>query len=102
MMLAATGRVGEAYNVASGEVYAMEDVLTRLLTLARVRIEVRQNSRLLRSAETWAVRASAAKLRLETGWAPRFSLDQALACTLDYWRAVEAKRNLVTQVEFLP
>ena len=37
------------------------------------------------------VRASAARLRQETGWAPRFSLDQTLADTLDYWRAVEGQ-----------
>ena len=30
-----------------------------------------------------------AKLRQETGWAPRFGLDQTLSDTLDYWRGVE-------------
>jgi len=91
MTLAARGRRGEAYNVASGEVHAMEVVLNRLLALARVKVEVRQKSSLMRGTETLAVRASAAKLRQETGWTPRFSLDEALANTLDYWRAVETQ-----------
>jgi GDP-4-dehydro-6-deoxy-D-mannose reductase len=91
MMLAAKGRPGEAYNVASGEVQSMQTVLQRLLALAQVQVEVRTKSSLVRGTEALAVRASAAKLRQETGWMPRFSLDQALASTLEYWRAVEAK-----------
>jgi len=92
MLLASKGCVGEAYNVASGEVHAMEVVLNRLLALARVRVEIRPQSSLVRETESPAIRASAAKLRQETGWAPRYSLDQALSSTLDYWRAVERER----------
>jgi GDP-4-dehydro-6-deoxy-D-mannose reductase len=47
---------------------------------------VRQRSGLIRRTETLAVRADAAKLRRETGWAPRFSLDQTLTDMLAYWR----------------
>jgi GDP-4-dehydro-6-deoxy-D-mannose reductase len=89
VLLMRSGRVGEAYNIASGEAHAMEAVLHRLLALARTTVEVRQKGRLTRDRETWAVRASAAKLRQETGWAPRFGLDQTLSDTLDYWRGVE-------------
>ncbi len=89
MALAAQGRAGEAYNMASGQVYSMEAVLQRLLVMTAVKAEIRQQSTLVRSTETWAVRASAAKLRKDTGWAPRYSLDEALASTLGYWRTVE-------------
>lgn len=100
LALAARGRAGEAYNMASGQVYSMEVVLQRLLAMTAMKAEVRQKSALVRSTETWAVRASAAKLRQETGWAPRISLDQALANTLDYWRSVEMhpKRPLVEKL----
>jgi GDP-4-dehydro-6-deoxy-D-mannose reductase len=91
VMLAAMGRPGEAYNVASGEVHPMDAILNRLVALARVNVEVRQDNRLMRGTETLSIQASAAKLRQETGWAPRFSLDEALANTLDYWRAVESQ-----------
>jgi GDP-4-dehydro-6-deoxy-D-mannose reductase len=95
VLLAQRGRPGEAYNVASGEILPMEAILNRLLALARVRVEVHQKSGLTRESETWAVRASAAKLREETGWAPQYRLDQTLADTLDFWRAAEnhAKRR---------
>jgi GDP-4-dehydro-6-deoxy-D-mannose reductase len=86
LLLMDHGRAGEAYNVASGEGSSMQAVVDRLVARARVPVEVRQEARLVRAAETAVVRADAGKLRRETGWAPRFSLDQTLSDTLDYWR----------------
>jgi nucleoside-diphosphate-sugar epimerase len=37
-----------------------------------------------------ALRADSGKLRRETGWEPRFALDQTLKDTLDYWRSTIA------------
>ncbi len=86
LLLMERGRPGEAYNVGTGQTYSMQEVLDRLLTLARVRVEVRRRADLVRATETPAVRADAGRLRRETGWAPRFTLEQTLADTLDYWR----------------
>jgi GDP-4-dehydro-6-deoxy-D-mannose reductase len=85
LLLLEHGRAGAAYNVASGQAYTMQTVLDRLLALAGVKAEVRQRTELVRPTER-AVRADASKLRRETGWQPRFTLDQTLADTLDYWR----------------
>src|SRR5439155_15353500 len=86
ILLMQRGRSGEAYNVATGVTHAMQDVLDRLLRLAAVAVEVRQQPRLLRAAESLAVCGDARKLHAETGWTPQFSLDQTLADTLDYCR----------------
>jgi GDP-4-dehydro-6-deoxy-D-mannose reductase len=86
LLLLEHGRSGEAYNVASGQGYAMRTVLDRLLALAGVAPEVRQRTELVRPTEQPAVRADATKLRRETGWEPRFTLDRTLADTLEYWR----------------
>jgi GDP-4-dehydro-6-deoxy-D-mannose reductase len=80
------GRTGEAYNVASGEVYTIETVLERLISLSGVQVEVRQKGDLLRETDAAHVRANAGKLRRETGWSPRFTLDQTLMDLLAYWR----------------
>lgn len=87
LLLMERGRTGEAYNAGSGQAQSMRTVLDRLLALARVRVEVRQQPELVRANETAIIRGDNAKLRRETGWAPQFSLDQTLADTLDYWRA---------------
>jgi GDP-4-dehydro-6-deoxy-D-mannose reductase len=86
MMIMEKGQPGEVYNAAAGEVHSMQSILARLLKLARVRVEVRQQATQVRATETSAIRADAGKLRREIGWAPAFSLDQTLADILDYWR----------------
>jgi GDP-4-dehydro-6-deoxy-D-mannose reductase len=90
-LLMERGRTGEAYNVGSGTTHAMQDVLDRLRALSRVQIEVRQKAELVRATETKAVRADASRLRRETGWAPRYTLDQTLGDTLAYWRTTEGR-----------
>jgi GDP-4-dehydro-6-deoxy-D-mannose reductase len=86
LLLMERGRPGEAYNVGSGEATAMQEVVDRLLGLAAVKVEVRRRAELVRPTDQAVVRADASKLRRETGWAPRYTLEQTLADTLDYWR----------------
>jgi GDP-4-dehydro-6-deoxy-D-mannose reductase len=91
VLLLDKGRAGEAYNVASGQDYAMQTVLDRLLARAGVTAEIRRRTELVRPTELSALRGDATKLRHETGWEPRFTLDQTLADTLDYWRRQAVK-----------
>jgi GDP-4-dehydro-6-deoxy-D-mannose reductase len=86
IMLMEKGRTGEVYNAAAGEVHSMQSVLDRLLGLARVRVDVRQQAAQMRATDTSAIRADAGKLRREIGWSPVISLDQTLHDTLEYWR----------------
>jgi GDP-4-dehydro-6-deoxy-D-mannose reductase len=86
LLLMERGRTAAAYNVGSGRSCSMREVLNRLLQLAGLEVEVRQQSQLLRSADPGAIRADTGRLRHETGWEPRFTLDQTLADTLAYWR----------------
>lgn len=85
VLLMERGRGGEAYNVGSDVSYSMQTVLDLLVEMAGVAVEVRRRPDLLRRADTPKVLVSAAKLRAETGWAPRYSLQQTLQDTLAYW-----------------
>ena len=85
-LLMSKGRTGEAYNVAVGRSCSMQQVLDRLLSLAGIAVEVRRRGELVRAAESTVVQVDVGKLRRETDWAPRYTLDQTLADTLDYWR----------------
>jgi GDP-4-dehydro-6-deoxy-D-mannose reductase len=86
LLLMEKGRTGEAYNIASGTLHTMQSVLERLLSLAGLKVEVRPRSALVRSTELVGVRVDTTKLRQATGWVPRYSLDQTLRDTLDFWR----------------
>jgi GDP-4-dehydro-6-deoxy-D-mannose reductase len=85
-LLLKAGRSGEAYNAGRGETFRIQDLLDKLIALARVRVEVRQRSELGRKADTAVTRADPRKLRHATGWTPRIPLDQTLADILDDWR----------------
>jgi GDP-4-dehydro-6-deoxy-D-mannose reductase len=87
LLLMEHGQCGEVYNIASGAAYSMQAVLDRLLALAQVRVEVKPLLEQMRAGEVAALRADSGKLRRETGWAPRFAIDQTLKDTLDYWRS---------------
>lgn len=86
MLIMERGRSGEVYNVGSGQSYAMQTVLERLIALSGAAVEVRQTANLVRAADAANVRANADKLRHETGWEPRFDLDRTLNDILTYWR----------------
>src|SRR6266849_5246116 len=78
-LLMEKGRTGEVYNAAAGEVHSMQSVLDRLLRLAPLRVDVRQQAAQLRATDTSTIRGDTSKLRQEIGWMPGFSLDRTLA-----------------------
>ena len=85
ILLMGTGKSGEAYNAGRGRTYRIQELLDRLVGLARVSVDVRQ---MLdgRKGDTAVVRADPAKLRAATGWEPRYDLDRTLADVLEHWR----------------
>jgi GDP-4-dehydro-6-deoxy-D-mannose reductase len=86
ILLMERGRPGEIYNAGSGSALSMQEVMDYLLASARVAIDVRQAADLVRTTETNVVCANAAKLRRETGWSPKYSIQQTLADILAYFR----------------
>jgi GDP-4-dehydro-6-deoxy-D-mannose reductase len=86
LLLMERGRTGEAYNVGTGQTFAMQEIVDRLVALSGVSLDVRPRPDLVRTADAADVRADASKLRREAGWAPALSLEQTLRDTLEYWK----------------
>jgi GDP-4-dehydro-6-deoxy-D-mannose reductase len=80
------GRSGEVYNVGTGVAVRMAEVLGMLRAECRFPVEVVPRVERMRPADAGAVLADAGKLRHETGWVPRHSLDETLRDTLNSWR----------------
>jgi GDP-4-dehydro-6-deoxy-D-mannose reductase len=70
------------FNVASGVAVRIGDLLDRLLSMARLKIEVRVDHDRLRPSPIQKVVGDASRLRA-LGWAPQRSLDLTLAAILD-------------------
>jgi GDP-4-dehydro-6-deoxy-D-mannose reductase len=93
-LLLQTGQTGEAYNAGRGQTYRIQDLLDKLIGMARVKVEVRQKVESGRKADTTVTRADAGKLHKTTGWIPRIPLEQTLADILADWRnAIHGERS---------
>jgi GDP-4-dehydro-6-deoxy-D-mannose reductase len=87
------GTPGRPYNVCSGQAYRIADVLTMLLSQARVAVRVHKRAERLRPSDTPIVLGSFARLEAETGWQPRIPIEQTLADLLAHWRHVTEGRG---------
>jgi GDP-4-dehydro-6-deoxy-D-mannose reductase len=76
--LAERGISGEIYNVCSGAVVKMREVLRRLVNIAGVPVEIREDPALVRASEITRSVGDPNKLKRTTGWAPRINLADSL------------------------
>ncbi|HEY6236714.1 MAG TPA: GDP-mannose 4,6-dehydratase, partial [Candidatus Elarobacter sp.] len=83
LLLEGGGSAGEIYNVASGTATTMREILRRLIELARVPVEVREDPERLRPADVPVSAGDASKLCEATGWTPRIPLAAALRAVYD-------------------
>lgn len=81
------GEPGEIYNVCSGDTWKIQELLERLITVARAEVEVRVDPSRMRPSDLPVFRGSAEKISRATGWTRRYTIDQSLADILDDWRA---------------
>jgi GDP-4-dehydro-6-deoxy-D-mannose reductase len=71
------GKAGSAYNIATDRFVKIGDVLRKLCEQAGAQPRLETDPNLFRPTDTQA-RLETSRLRLETGWAPRYSLDDTL------------------------
>lgn len=76
--LAERGTSGEIYNVCSGVAVKMREILRRLVNIAGVPVEIREDPALMRTTEISRSVGDPAKLKRTTGWSPRVDLADSL------------------------
>lgn len=84
------GRPGAVYNIGSGRVAALAEVVETLIGMACRPISVQIDKGRTRSAEAATYVCDARRFKRLTGWRPLIPLRQTLRDTLDYWRRLEA------------
>ncbi len=78
---------GEVYNICSGKAWRIKDMLDLLLSMSKVKIEVREDPARLRPSDVPILLGDYSKFHAVTGWKPTIPFEQTLADMLEYWRA---------------
>ncbi len=81
-LIAARGKAGEAYNIASGVARSIHSLLETLLGLSALDIKTRVDPARLRPVDVPEIRGDASKLRRDTGWGQRLSFKETLSDVL--------------------
>lgn len=76
------------FNVGSGRAVAISELLTILVSLARVPLHTEMDPERVRGVATPVLVLDASRFRARTGWGPRIPLERSLSDTLDHWRRV--------------
>ena len=75
------------YNVGSGRAIAIGEILSTLISLARIPLRTELDPTRVRGGDATRLSLDASRFRQNTGWSPRIGLAESLRDTLDFWRA---------------
>ncbi len=78
--------MGEVYNIGSGKLVRIEDILKTLLSLSPAKIEVIFDKTRLAPTEIKSITCNYSKLKQATGWKPEIPLKTTLFDTINYER----------------
>lgn len=93
-------RFGEAYNIGGATTMKVGEVLDRLIKMSAIPIPTRCDPELLRPADVTLQIPCIDKFVKETGWRPRYSLDESLEFLLSHWRNEAARAARLKEVKF--
>jgi len=80
------GKPGEVYNICTGKGYKIKEILDILLSLTKVKVEVRVDPKRLRPSDVTLLLGDPRKIKNELGWEPKIPIEKTLKDLLDYWR----------------
>jgi GDP-4-dehydro-6-deoxy-D-mannose reductase len=84
-LLLEQGVSGEIYNVCSGRMIRIGDILSRLGTLANIDVRAELASAKVRQREIDRLGGDCSKLHARTGWKPEIPIEMTLRDLLSYW-----------------
>ena len=77
---------GEVYNICSGRDWKIKDMLNFLLSLSKIKVEVKQVSSRMRPSDVQILLGDGTKFMKQTGWKPEIPFEKTLEDLLNYWR----------------
>ena len=87
-LAAMKGKRGEAYNLCAAQTHEIGKLLHIALRLSGVKAEIRQAAHLMRPSDEKIIFGKTDKIRRDTGWKPKRSIEATLAAMLEHWDRV--------------
>ncbi len=85
-LLSRRGKTGQVYNLGSGRVYSIGEILEILFSFSELEFKVEVKRSRLRKADVPLVWADIGKLNRVTGWTPSIPMEKTLLDILNWWR----------------
>ena len=85
-LIAEKGAAGEIYNVGSGETHSAQEILDKMIGMAKRPVTVRQDPARMRPSDTPVICCDRRKVTEDTGWVPTLGIDDILKDTLEWYR----------------
>jgi len=80
------GIPGEVYNLCSGNMWSIQQVLNHLVSMSPAKITVKQDPSRMRPSDVPLLCGDCSVFHEQTGWAPEIPFEQTLKDLLEYWR----------------
>lgn len=87
MLLAEKGIPGDVYNISSEHIYQMKDIVSIIEKQIGHEFEIYIEPKLLRPTDEKIIVGDVTKLKRDTGWEQKISMEQTIADMLAYWRS---------------
>lgn len=78
---------GDVYNICVGSAVKVGDMLQTLLSMSKVKVEVRQDPARMRPSEVPVLIGDNTKFVQKTGWKPEIPFEKTMEDLLNYWRS---------------
>lgn len=86
LLLSDKGTAGEAYNISSEKIYVMRDIIAMIEKQIGHTFEIKVDQSLLRPTDEKVIVGDIAKLKKDTGWYQKITMEQTIEDMLTYWR----------------
>ena len=80
------GQMGDVYNIGSGKMRKIDDILDRLISFSKVKIKIIRDKKLFRQSEIKKIYCDYSKFKKQTGWMPKIDITKSLLDTIEYER----------------
>lgn len=77
---------GEVYIICSGRDWKIKDMLNYLLSLSKIKVEIKQDPERMRPSDVPLLLGDNTKFVKQTGWKLEIPFEKTLEDTLNYWR----------------